>query len=83
MPKLRKEHILRHFGDVDDLTLARIQAVGGTEDDLVEAVTWLHDDEILAPLAAQPRNRAAERLYQTLVEVVRDDDWEDEEADRE
>jgi hypothetical protein len=66
MKQLTSESIGRILGTVDDKTAADILATGATEDELLEAVTWVQaDDAMMNKLRPLPSGRVA-RLVEIL-----------------
>ena len=67
MKPLTSEEIKRIVGSVDDRTAADILATGAREDELLEAVTWVHaDDAMMDELRPLPSGRVG-----TLVEILK------------
>jgi hypothetical protein len=66
MKRLTSEDIRRILGTVDERTAADILATGATDDELSEAVAWVHaDDAMMDTLRAMPRGRVG-RLVEIL-----------------
>lgn len=66
MKRLTSESIRRIVGSVDAKTAADILATGATDDELLEAVTWVHaDDAMMDNLRPMPSGRVGQ-----LVEIL-------------
>jgi hypothetical protein len=66
MQRLTSESIRRIAGTVDEKTAADILALGATEDELLEAVTWVRaDDAMMDNLRPLPSGRVG-RLVEIL-----------------
>jgi hypothetical protein len=66
MTKLTSESIRRILGRVDEKTAADILATGATEDELLEATSWVHaDDAMMDNLKPMPTGRVAQ-----LIEIL-------------
>lgn len=58
--------IRQFIGDIDDLTIARIAAIGATEAEVLEALQWFGaDDELGAETGRSPVGRVGE-IYEIL-----------------
>ncbi|MFP4126786.1 MAG: hypothetical protein ACLFU0_09095 [Alphaproteobacteria bacterium] len=66
MKPLSSESIRRILGSVDEQTAAAILATGATDDELLEAVAWVHaDDAMMDNLRRMPAGRVGQ-----LVEIL-------------
>ena len=74
---LSREQIIRALGDIDDLVVAEILAIGATPDELAEAQAWLANDEPLVnsgrPLPAGRVGRLADILISLQEEEMQSD----------
>lgn len=61
MRRLTSEDIRRILGTVDEKTAADILATGATEDELLEAIAWVHaDDAMMDNLRPMPSGRVGQ-----------------------
>lgn len=74
MPGLKPEDIRRIVGELDDQRITEILALEPTAAELMQAITWLSDDDAVRHEAtAMPAGRAAQ-----ICEILAADDMEEE-----
>jgi hypothetical protein len=71
--RLNREQVIRHLGDVDDLTIARIVGTGASEADLVEAIRQVEREVELGAPSPPLEGTAAARVRLILYELAEDE----------
>ena len=72
--RITRDDILKAIGEVDDVTIANIIAIGATTDELAEAQAWMANDEPMMNAGRPLATGRVRELVDILAELEPDDD---------
>jgi hypothetical protein len=74
--RITRDDIIKAIGEVDDVTIANIIAIGATTDELAEAQAWMANDEPMMNAGRPLATGRVRELVDILAELEPDDDEE-------
>ena len=74
--RITRDDIIKAIGEVDDVTIANIIAIGATTDELAEAQAWMANDEPMMNSGRRLATGRVRELVDILAELEPDDDDE-------
>jgi hypothetical protein len=72
--RITRDDIIKAIGEVDDVTIANIIAIGATTDELAEAQAWMANDEPMMNAGRPLATGRVRELVDILAELQPDDD---------
>ena len=78
--RITRDDILKAIGEVDDVTIANIIAIGATTDELAEAQAWMANDEPMMNAGRPLATGRVRELVDILAELEPDDDDDGQQA---
>lgn len=68
-----REEVRRLIGDLDDVFIERVLAVGASAEELREAIAWLEGDEEVEATLGEPSSTRVSKLV-VLLQVMSEED---------
>ena len=72
-----RDEVRRLIGDLDDVLIDRVIAVGASEAELREAIAWLEGDEEIEAQLGEPTSPRVSKLV-GLLQIMQEEDLDDD-----